>query len=108
MKSAKPDLSLELQVRKSEQTILIAGLDEAGRGALAGPVVAAAVILALDDPERLARLEGVNDSKRLTAKRREHFYDIIIANVAAYGIGSATPIRIDNEGIIEATRRAMR
>jgi ribonuclease HII len=86
----------------------IAGIDEAGRGALAGPVAAAAVILPLGDPVRLARLSAVNDSKTLSAKKRDYFYDLIIENAVAYGIGSASSIRIDREGIVSATKHAMR
>jgi ribonuclease HII len=103
-----PTLDIERKVAKKRKISLIAGLDEVGRGALAGPVVAAAVVLPLNDPEKLARLSEVNDSKRLSAKKREYLYDIIIENAVAHGIGSASPIRIDNEGIMAATRHAMR
>lgn len=101
------DLSFERAIAQEQGVTLIAGLDEAGRGALAGPVAAAAVILPLDNLERLELLATVNDSKQLSAKKRALFYDIIVENALAYGIGSASAIRIDKEGIISATKHAM-
>jgi ribonuclease HII len=80
----------------------MAGVDEAGRGPLAGPVVAAAVILV--NPETLA---GVNDSKKLSAKRREELY-IKIARASVVGIGFADEKQIDELNIYEATRVAMK
>lgn len=85
----------------------VAGLDEAGRGALAGPVVAAAVILPLDAPNRLQQLEGVNDSKRLSPRQRDRFYDLIVTHALCWGIGSTSPEGIDRLGIIPANARAM-
>jgi ribonuclease HII len=82
-------------------------LDEAGRGALAGPVVAAAVILPLDSPQKLKALNGVNDSKQLTAKKRERLYSLIVANALSFGIGSTPAGDIDELGIIPATKQAM-
>ncbi len=88
----------------------VAGLDEAGRGCLAGPVVAAAVILPLqDDPASiLERFAGVNDSKQLTLAARERLYDVIMqhAVVATVGIGSVEII--DERNILQATKYAMR
>lgn len=81
----------------------IAGIDEAGRGPLAGPVVAAAVIL----PAR-CRLLGINDSKQLTAKDREEAYTTILQQAVAVGIGSADVAEIDQLNILTATRLAMR
>jgi len=81
----------------------IAGVDEAGRGPLAGPVVAAAVVLNLDDP-----IEGVNDSKKLTAKRRDSLYDEIKARARAHGVGISTHEEIDKINILQATFLAMR
>jgi ribonuclease HII len=81
---------------------LIAGVDEAGRGPLAGPVVAAAVILRPDRP-----IEGVNDSKKLTARKREQLYELIMENALAVGIGSCSPELIDQINILQATRKAM-
>lgn len=102
------DLSLETELIKSEHTHLIAGLDEAGRGALAGPVVAAAVILPLHDKKKLEKLAEVNDSKQLSAAKREAFYDLIIQNALCWGV-YATPAKvIDEIGILPSTRKAMR
>lgn len=81
----------------------IAGIDEAGRGPLAGPVVAAAVIL----PVR-CRLSGINDSKQLPAKDREEAYAAIVDQAVAVGIGLADVAEIDKLNILTATRLAMR
>lgn len=81
---------------------LIAGLDEAGRGPLAGPVVAAVVIL----PEDL-RIEGLKDSKELSAKERDRLYSVICQEAQAYAIGVASVEEIDRLNILEATRLAM-
>lgn len=81
----------------------ICGIDEVGRGPLAGPVVTAAVILPKD-----ARILYINDSKKLTEKRREELYEVIQEQAAAIGIGSCTHDEIDEYNILEATRRAMR
>lgn len=86
---------------------VVAGLDEAGRGAWAGPVVAAAVILP-PEPERvLDALAGVDDSKRLSPAARERLYDRI-REVAATAVGVIPPDVIDAIGILNATYRAMR
>jgi ribonuclease HII len=88
---------------------LIAGLDEAGRGCWAGPVVAAAVILPL---ERLRAeptlLTGVDDSKRLTARRREAAAGRVWEVALGVGVGLASPALVDALGIVGATRLAMR
>ena len=81
---------------------LTAGFDEAGRGPLAGPVVAGAVIL---DPDR--PIEGLADSKRLSAKRREALYGLIIDRALAVGIGEAQREEIDRLNILRATTAAM-
>jgi len=81
----------------------VAGIDEAGRGPLAGPVVAAAVIL---DPNHL--IEGLMDSKVLTEKKREALFNEIMANALAYGIGWASAEEIDAVNILQATFLAMR
>jgi ribonuclease HII len=81
----------------------IAGIDEAGRGPLAGPVVAAAVIL----PFR-CRLAGVDDSKQLTEAERDRLYAVILEKAVGVGIGSADAHEIDSLNILEATRLAMR
>ncbi|MFM8899928.1 MAG: ribonuclease HII [Burkholderiales bacterium] len=82
---------------------LVAGVDEAGRGPLAGPVVAAAVIL--DD---LRPIKGLNDSKKLTALRREKLFDEIRAQALCCSIAQATPQEIDELNILQATLVAMR
>jgi ribonuclease HII len=85
---------------------LIAGVDEAGRGALAGPVVAAAVILPRDlDAPWLA---GVKDSKLLTPNQRELFFSHIRQTAVAIGIGAAAHHLVDSWGIVKATRLAMK
>ena len=81
----------------------ICGCDEAGRGPLCGPVVAAAVIL----PEGEV-IEGLNDSKKLTEKKRERLYDEIISRALAYGIAEATPREIDEINILNASMLAMK
>lgn len=80
----------------------VAGVDEAGRGPLAGPVVAAAVIL----PENMF-IEGLNDSKKLTAKRREELFDVIKEKALSYGIGIVDEKCIDEINILNAARKAM-
>lgn len=82
---------------------LICGIDEVGRGPLAGPVVAGAVILPADCP-----VLYLNDSKQLSAKRREELYDVILENAVAVGLGFASPERIDEINILQATYEAMR
>jgi len=81
----------------------VAGLDEVGRGALAGPVVAAAIIL---DP-RAALPAGLNDSKKLTARQRERIAEELRAAAIAYSVGRIEPDEIDRINILQATRRAM-
>ncbi len=82
---------------------LICGIDEAGRGPLAGPVCAAAVIL----PNGLI-IPGVNDSKKLTEKKREQLFDAIIDNAVAYSIAFATVEEIEEMNILNATMLAMK
>lgn len=101
---ATPDidnLALERQAL-SRGFRLIAGIDEAGRGPLAGPVVAAAVILPAG-----VRIDGVNDSKKLSPRARERLFDVITARAVAIGIGMAAPELIDRINILQATRHAM-
>ena len=85
----------------------VAGLDEAGRGAWAGPVVAAAVVLPSASDGIAESLAGVRDSKRLTAKRREQLLEIIQVHALAVGTGVVPPREIDCHGIVPATRQAM-
>ncbi len=80
---------------------IIGGTDEAGRGPLYGPVVAACVVL----PQGF-ELEGLNDSKKLSEKKRNIFYDYIVENTI-YGIGIVSPEEIDKINIYEASRKAM-
>lgn len=102
-----PTLERELQLWQQTGSPLIAGLDEAGRGALAGPVVAAAVILPLSDASLLARLPGVNDSKLLTPRQREALAPLICELAVAWAVGQVPPEAIDEGGILPATRLAM-
>lgn len=81
----------------------VCGIDEAGRGPLAGPVVAGAVILPKD-----CRLLYLNDSKQLSEKKREELYDVIMENAVGVGVGFAGPARIDEINILQATYEAMR
>lgn len=81
----------------------ICGIDEAGRGPLAGPVVAAAVILPKD-----CQILYINDSKKLSAKKREELYDIIMEQAVSVGVGMADHKRIDEINILQATYEAMR
>lgn len=85
----------------------IAGLDEAGRGALAGPVMAAAVMLPLDNPSALKRLAGVRDSKLLSPAQRETALEVILEVAVCWATGSASPQEIDTIGLLPATRKAM-
>ena len=87
---------------RTEGYTCICGIDEAGRGPLAGPVYAAAVVLR---PGQV--IEGVNDSKKLSEKKREALFDTICSQCAAYGIGSATEKEIDEINILNATYLAM-
>ena len=80
----------------------MAGLDEAGRGPLAGPVVAAAVVLPPG-----TRIRGVDDSKRLEPERREELYEVIRARALRIGVGLVDAPTIDRVNILQATRRAM-
>ncbi len=82
---------------------IVCGVDEAGRGPLAGPVYAAAVIL----PDGLENL-GINDSKKISEKKREQIFEIITQNSIAYGIGFATETEIDEINILNATFLAMK
>jgi ribonuclease HII len=103
---ATPGLSLEHQFLALGHR-LIAGIDEAGRGAWAGPVVAAAVILPLDCPDLLTLLKGVNDSKKLSARQREQAGPRIEGLAVSAGVGVTSAADIDRLGIVPATRLAM-
>lgn len=82
---------------------LVAGVDEAGRGPLAGPVIAAAVILDARNP-----IEGLADSKKLSARQRERLFDLICARALCCAVGSASVQEIDEINILQATMLAMR
>ncbi|WP_242939790.1 ribonuclease HII [Roseburia sp. 499] len=94
---------LKVYERKYEACGYICGIDEVGRGPLAGPVVAGAVILPKD-----CDILYINDSKKLSEKKREELYDIIMEQAVATGIGMAAPGRIDEINILQATYEAMR
>lgn len=85
----------------------IAGVDEAGRGCWAGPVVAAAVVLSAEILAEPQRLDGVDDSKRLTARQRAALYSEIITQADGWGVGVIPAHIVDTHGILEATRLAM-
>lgn len=89
--------------RQYEDCALICGIDEAGRGPLAGPVVAGAVILSKE-----CEILGLNDSKKLSPAKREVLYDEIMEKAKAVGVGMASPARIDEINILQATYEAMR
>lgn len=99
---------MEIDLLKYERELytlgykLIAGCDEVGRGPLVGPVVAAAVILPVN-----YQLEGLTDSKKLSEKKRNMFYEIIKKDAIAYSIGIVDAKRIDEVNIYEASREAM-
>ena len=80
----------------------IAGIDEAGRGPLAGPVVVASVIM----PEG-SMIEGVNDSKKVSEKKREKLYDLILKEAVSYGIGIIYQDEIDKINILQATKKGL-
>ncbi len=102
MKEIIDNTKYEKELNK-EGIELIAGVDEVGRGPLIGPVVAAAVILPKDD-----KLEGLTDSKKLSEKKREYFYEIIKKDALAIGIGIVNEKIIDEINIYEATKVAMK
>ncbi len=107
-RNSKPTLEFEQAVLTERGPVLIAGVDEAGRGALAGPVVAAAVILPLHNPTILARLAQVNDSKQLSRQQREALFHLIQEMAVAWGVGQVEAREIDQMGILPATKEAMR
>jgi ribonuclease HII len=109
--------SLDEEIALTEQGYsFIAGVDEAGRGCLAGPVIAAAVILPIGDPnplhfspkECLERFAGVRDSKQVTPKERERLYEVIMQHALAVGVGIGSVELIDERNILQATKYAMR
>lgn len=101
-----PSLAAERLARARGHSV-IAGVDEAGRGCLAGPVVAAAVVLPLGQCSVLERLAGVRDSKLMTARQREAAAAEVESVALAVGVGVSSSWEIDSAGIVAATRRAM-
>lgn len=95
--------AMKVYERQYEHLGYVCGIDEAGRGPLAGPVVAGAVILPRD-----CKLLYLNDSKQLSEKKREELYDVIMENAVAAAVGYAGPGRIDEINILQATYEAMR
>lgn len=94
---------MKMYEKKYDHLGYVCGIDEAGRGPLAGPVVAGAVILPHD-----SKILWLNDSKQLSARKREELYDVIMENAVAVGVGYASPARIDEINILQATYEAMR
>lgn len=105
----KPDLFLFDQQVREEGFLTVCGVDEAGRGPLAGSVVAAAVILPPKEDllEKCPLLAGLNDSKKLSEKKREALFEPIKQYALAYGIGEASAQEIDEHNILQATFLAM-
>ena len=95
--------TLKVYEKEYETHGWVCGIDEVGRGPLCGPVVAAAVILPKD-----CQILYLNDSKKLSEKKREELYDVIMEQAVAVGIGMASPERIDEINILQATYEAMR
>lgn len=102
-----PDFQLERALAAECGVGCVAGVDEAGRGALAGPVFAAAVALPLNDPMLVEALREVRDSKLLSTAVRERLLPLINQHAVATGIGQASAATIDRLGILPATRQAM-
>jgi ribonuclease HII len=102
-----PDLAHEQELWRCGAR-LIAGLDEAGRGAWAGPVVAAAVVLPPDRTDLMDLLPGVRDSKLMTRRQRERWAASILDCALTVGVGETPPEQVDSIGLIAATRAAMR
>lgn len=94
---------MKIYEKKYEECGYVCGIDEVGRGPLAGPVVACAVVLPKD-----CDILYLNDSKQLSAKKREELYDIIIEKAVSVGLGYVSPERIDEINILQATYEAMR
>ena len=99
-----PDFSIETNIANGTR-LLIAGVDEVGRGTLAGPVVAGAVILPGPVPSKYSSL--VNDSKLLSAAQRQKAFDWLVGWCVSYGVGASTADEIDSIGIVAATKLAM-
>jgi ribonuclease HII len=115
-KSKQEPTLIEEMALLSQGYSFIAGVDEAGRGSLAGPVVAAAVILPLgnlstfhlEPDECLECFAGVRDSKQLSAKERERLFEVVMQHALAVGVGIGSVEIIDERNILQATKYAMR
>lgn len=101
----RPDLQFEQELW-GQRVHFIAGIDEAGRGALAGPVAAGAVVLPGKVSDLYDRLEGVRDSKVMHPRDREHWAEVIKGVAVAWGVGFASAAEIDQLGIVPATQLA--
>ena len=99
----KPAWTLFEELARRQGFCCIAGIDEAGRGALAGPVVAAAVVF-----PKGVEIPGINDSKKLTPAKRNELFDIILEKALSVGIGSGDHLLIDRVNILQATLVAMK
>ena len=95
--------TMKIYEKEYESHGWVCGIDEVGRGPLCGPVVASAVILPKD-----CQILYLNDSKKLSEKKREELYDVIMEQAVAVGIGMVSPERIDEINILQATYEAMR
>ena len=93
---------IETQIYEKEKIQTICGIDEAGRGPLAGPVVVAAVIMPKD-----SMIEGINDSKKISEKKREELYEKIIEEAISYSVGIIEQKEIDNINILNATKKGL-
>ena len=93
-------IMVDFEIENQHENKVIAGVDEAGRGPLAGPVVAAAVIV-----DQVNYIEGVQDSKKIPKKKRQNLYDLITKHYC-YGVGIVSPEEIDEINILEATKKA--
>jgi ribonuclease HII len=102
----RPDLAFEFALLQGG-CVYVAGIDEAGRGAWAGPVVAAAAVLPLDRFDLASSLDGVRDSKMMTPPQRQTWASRITRVALSVGIGRASPQEVDHLGLIAATRAAM-
>lgn len=102
-KEQKRTEALKVYEKEYEHCGLVCGIDEVGRGSLAGPVVAGAVILPKD-----CGILYINDSKQLSEKKREELYNVIMEQASACAVGYASPERIDEINILQATYEAMR
>lgn len=103
MKEMERTEAMSVYERRFSGCGYIAGIDEVGRGPFAGPVVACAVILPPDHP-----ILYLNDSKKLSEKKRNELYDVILGEAVSVGLGEESPEVIDEINILEATKRAMK